>query len=105
LGKVVSIIGYLVTRKRTRTTRGDEMSFGTFLDREGRFIDTTHFPPVLKKYPFQGRACYLIKGKVVEEFGFYSLEVTEMQRLYFVTRLDEENPVKERPTPAPSNAG
>ena len=81
-------IGYSVTRKRTRTKHGEEMCFGTFLDREGKWIDTTHFPDVLKKYPFTGKGCYLITGKVVEEFGFYSLDVTEMKRLDFRTRND-----------------
>lgn len=88
LGKIISIVGYLVTRKRTSTKRGEEMSFGTFLDREGQWIDTTHFPGVLKQFPFYGRGCYLITGKVVEEFGFYSLDVTAMKRLDMVTRND-----------------
>jgi DNA polymerase-3 subunit alpha len=88
LGKIVSIVGYSVTRKRTRTKKGEEMSFGTFLDKDGRWIDTTHFPNVLKQYPFTGKGCYLITGKVVEEFGFYSLDVTEMKRLDFKTRED-----------------
>src|SRR5258706_575434 len=88
LGKTVSIIGYSVTRKRTRTRRGEEMCFGTFLDKEGKWIDTTHFPDVLKKFPFMGKGCYLITGKVVEEFGFYSLDVIEMKRLDFRTRND-----------------
>jgi DNA polymerase-3 subunit alpha len=88
LGKIVSIVGYSVTRKRTRTKHGEEMCFGTFLDREGKWIDTTHFPDVLKKYPFTGKGCYVITGKVVEEFGFYSLDVTEMKRLDFKTRSD-----------------
>jgi DNA-directed DNA polymerase III PolC len=88
LGKIVSIIGYSVTRKRTRTRRGEEMCFGTFLDKEGKWIDTTHFPDVLKKYPFTGKGCYLITGKVVEEFNFFSLDVTEMKRLNFKTRND-----------------
>jgi DNA polymerase-3 subunit alpha len=86
LGKIVSIVGYSVTRKRTRTKRGDEMSFGTFLDREGNWIDTTHFPNVLKQFPFTGKGCYIITGKVVEEFGFYSLDVTAMKRLEFKLR-------------------
>jgi len=90
LGKIVSIIGYSVTRKRTRTKRGEEMSFGTFLDREGNWIDTTHFPSVLKQFPFTGRGCYLITGKVVEEFGFFSIDVTEMKRLDYVERFSTE---------------
>lgn len=87
LGEIVSIVGYLVTRKYARTKHGDEMNFGTFLDKNGNWIDTTHFPNVVKMYPFTGRRyCYLITGKVVEEFGFYSIDVTEMKRLDMITR-------------------
>ncbi len=93
-GKVVSIVGQLVTRKITHTKKGDTMSFGTFLDTEGRFIDTTHFPDSLKQYPFSGKGCYVIKGKVVEEFGFYSIEVNEMQRLDYITRFDEQEEIE-----------
>ena len=89
LGEVVSIVGYLVTRKYARTKHGEEMNFGTFLDKYGKWIDTTHFPPVIKKYPFTARrSCYQITGKVVEEFGFYSIDVTEMRRLDMLTRED-----------------
>ena len=92
LGKTVSIVGYLVTRKYARTKHGDAMNFGTFLDRNGKWIDTTHFPQVIKKYPFTARrSCYLITGKVVEEFGFYSIDVTEMYRLVMITRDDIES--------------
>ncbi len=74
------VYGYLVTRKETRTIKGDRMNFGTFLDQKGEFIDTTHFPQVAKDYPFRGRAIYRIIGKVVEEFGFYSIEAEEMYK-------------------------
>ena len=88
LGKIISIEGYLVTRKPTRTKRGEEMGFGTFLDREGNWIDTVHFPQIYKAFPFRSGGCYLITGKVVEEFDFYSLDVTEMQKLEYLTRAD-----------------
>jgi DNA polymerase-3 subunit alpha len=83
LGKIVQAHCYLVTVKYTRTVKGEVMNFGTFLDREGEWIDTVHFPPTVKKYPFKGRAIYRIEGKVVEEFGFYSLEVQRMQRMAY----------------------
>ena len=88
LGKEIEIAGYYVTRKITSTSKGDEMMFGTFLDSEGYFIDTTHFPQVTKSFPFTGKGVYLIRGKVVEEFNFYSLEVTAMRRLEYLTRND-----------------
>ena len=42
------------------------MYFGTFLDRDGDFIDTVHFPPVAAKYPFRGKGIYKITGKVMK---------------------------------------
>ncbi|SHO60592.1 DNA polymerase III subunit alpha [Algoriphagus zhangzhouensis] len=83
LGKQITILGYLVTVKYTRTVKGDVMHFGTFLDRDGDWIDTVHFPPVAKKYPFKGRAIYKIQGKVVEEFDFYSIEVNALERMAY----------------------
>ena len=90
LGKIISIIGYQVTRKPTTTKRGEAMAFGTFLDKKGKWIDTTHFPNILKQFPFKGKGCYLITGKVVEEFGFFSLDVTGMERLNNVERFAED---------------
>lgn len=81
VGKRVRMAGSYVTTKPVRTKRGDMMAFGTFLDVEGKFFDSTHFPPSLKKYPFTGPGVYLILGKVVQEFGFPSLEVDKMARL------------------------
>jgi DNA polymerase III subunit alpha len=81
VNKNVCIAGYLVTIKTTYTSKGERMHFGTFTDVEGNWIDTVHFPPSAKKYPFMGSGCYLLKGKVVEEYGFYSIEVAEMERL------------------------
>lgn len=83
-GLVISIKGYLVTIKNTSTSNGKRMNFGTFLDEEGAFFDTTHFPPSLKQSPFRGRGVYTIDGLVVEEFGFYSLEVQKMTKENYV---------------------
>ena len=80
----VEIIGYYVTRKPTVTKKGEPMMFGCFLDREGAFFDTNHFPEATRKFPFTGSGCYLVKGKVTEEFGFHSINVTEMHRLPYL---------------------
>lgn len=79
--EVVQITGYLVTIKNTGTSKGQRMCFGTFLDDAGHWIDTVHFPPSLQAYPFRGKGCYLLEGKVVEEFGFFTLEVDKMVKL------------------------
>jgi DNA-directed DNA polymerase III PolC len=84
LNKNVTILGYLITIKTTRTSKGDVMQFGTFLDMEGQFIDTVHFPPVAAKYPFRGKGIYTLHGKIVEEFEFYSLEVNRMQKELYI---------------------
>ena len=83
--KRISITGYLITAKRTKTTNGKEMFFGTFLDIEGDWIDTVHFPPIAARFPFRGKGIYTIIGKVVEEFGFQTIEVESMERLPYVS--------------------
>ncbi|HYQ59289.1 MAG TPA: hypothetical protein VEP89_18225, partial [Draconibacterium sp.] len=60
---------------------GKIMSFGVFIDFKGHWIDTIQFPEIAARYPFSGGGCYLIKGKVVEEFGFLSIEAAEIYRL------------------------
>ena len=82
----IQIVGYYVTHKITKTVKGEYMSFGTFVDSKGYFFDTTHFPDVLEKYPFAGRACYLIKGKITQEFGFPSIEVSFMEKQGILNR-------------------
>lgn len=84
IGKTVKILGYYVARKNVTTSNRKLMNFGTWLDKEGQFFDTVHFPPSLSKYPFQGKGCYLIRGRVVEDFGFPSIEVSKMKKLPFV---------------------
>ena len=81
VGKSVRMVGSYITAKHVRTVRNETMNFGTFLDADGNFFDTTHFPPSLRMYPFKGAGVYLILGKVVEEFGFPSIEVEKMAKL------------------------
>jgi DNA polymerase-3 subunit alpha len=81
LRKTVRMVGELVTIKYVYTKKREIMHFGCFLDIHGEFFDTVHFPDSLKKYPFTGYGVYLIEGKVVEEFGFASVEVSKLARL------------------------
>ncbi|MDP1727629.1 MAG: DNA polymerase III subunit alpha [Bacteroidota bacterium] len=86
IGKTVIIVGYLVTIKYTQTSKGERMYFGTFTDLEGNWIDTVHFPPSAKQYPFSGPGTYIMRGKVVEEYDFISIEVDAMKRLPMIDR-------------------
>ncbi|MGJ1436164.1 hypothetical protein [Sphingobacterium multivorum] len=67
--------------KFVKTKRGDLMKFGTFLDAEGRFFDTVHFPQTLAKYPLRGAGVYLVEGKVVLEYGCPSVEVIRFGKM------------------------
>jgi DNA polymerase-3 subunit alpha len=79
--KQVVIVGYLITRKPTRSSNGQVMYFGTWIDLDGNWLDTVHFPQVAKTYPFRGPGCYKLVGKVVEEYDFITLEISNMIRL------------------------
>lgn len=84
VGKVVSVEGYLVTTKKTNTSGGKQMYFGNFLDYDGDFIDTVHFPPVARRFPFRGKGIYRITGKVTEEFECINIDVIKMERLSII---------------------
>lgn len=86
IGKNVGIVGYLCTTKRTITSKGEKMYFGTFIDRNGAWIDTVHFPPAASAYPIRGPGLYLLEGRVIEEFEFIYVEVKRMNRLATVQR-------------------
>ncbi len=94
-GKPVELIGYYVCRKDIRTKSGKPMHFGTWLDEEGFFFDTTHFPNYGSKPEtqnpklFKGKGLYKIWGRVTLDFGFPSIEVAGMERLAY--RVDGRN--------------
>lgn len=81
LGQTVRMVGNYVCEKTVHTIKNNKMWFGTFLDARGDFFDTTHFPNTSPQYPFKGKGCYLILGKVVEDFGFQSIEVLRFAKL------------------------
>ena len=84
LGKTVKMVGQYVCEKTVHMKNNKKMWFGTFLDSDGNFFDTTHFPTTTPVYPFRGTGCYLILGKVVSDFGFPSIEVIRFAKLPIV---------------------
>ncbi|MEY3051385.1 MAG: hypothetical protein RLY31_1170 [Bacteroidota bacterium] len=95
-GRMAILVGCYVTRKDVRTVQGALMNFGTWLDRDGHFFDSVHFPDVLKRFPFRGRGVYRITGRVAMEHGFPSVEVVQMERLPW----KEDARYAEQPLPA-----
>lgn len=81
IGKLIRIVGYLIHSKPSRTSNGKTMFFGTWIDLDGHWLDTVHFPPIAQIYPFRGPGCYCIEGTVAEEYDFLSIEVSKMERM------------------------
>ena len=81
LGHFVIAYGYLVTVKDTKTQKGDRMNFATFVDQNGDFLDSVHFPNIAAQFPFRGKGLYKVQGRIVEEFGFYSIEASALYKL------------------------
>ncbi len=81
LGRTIYMAGYYVNIKRVTTITGETMYFGSFIDEQGYLFDSVHFPRSIEQYPFTGRGCYILKGKVIEEFNVPSLDVSHMQRI------------------------
>ncbi|MEC5167207.1 DNA polymerase III alpha subunit [Flavobacterium sp. PL11] len=81
--KTVKMLAYLISRKHVPTKMGT-MFFGTWIDIEGHFFDTAHFPNSLKQYPFQGGGCYLLLGMVEVDYHFPNITVTKMAKMPFI---------------------
>ena len=80
-GKEVWIKGHYVHAKRTTTSGGDQMFFGTFLDEEGNWLDTVHFPEIAKQYRFRGAGVYKVRGKVTIEYDALIVEASYMEKM------------------------
>ncbi len=92
VGKKVTLHGYLVTTKNTRTVDHKLMHFGTFLDKDGYVFDTVHFPGTASRYPFRGKGFYLLKGKVDEDFNYPMVEVHYMEKLPMIISNENRRP-------------
>lgn len=80
---VVTMVAYLIAIKHVPTKRGT-MFFGTWIDINGKYFDTTHFPDTLKKNPFQGGGCYSLTGKVEVDYHFPTVTISTMKKLMMI---------------------
>lgn len=81
--KQVRMLAYLISRKQVPTVRGT-MYFGTWIDAEGTYFDTAHFPDNLQHFPFQGGGCYLLLGIVEVDYHFPTITILKMSKMPFV---------------------
>lgn len=79
--EIVWVKGYLIHSKNTTTSKKEKMFFGTFLDAEGEWLDTVHFPDIAQKYPFRGKGIYKVKGKVISDYDCVTIEAEFMEKL------------------------
>jgi DNA polymerase-3 subunit alpha len=79
-GQTIDILGYYITTKPVISIKSEFMFFGTFLDSQGNWMDTVHFPQSADRYPLSGKGFYHMRGKVMEEFGVYSVDVQWMKK-------------------------
>lgn len=90
-GMQVRMAGYLVTTKDAYTMKTREhMCFGTFYDVQGEVFDTVHFPNSARQFPFRGRGFYEVKGKVIEDFGVFAIDVHTMDKLPMVSKRADQ---------------
>jgi len=84
IGQSVSCLGYLICTKNTYTKKDKKsMHFGTWLDVNGDWLDTVHFPKAAAAYPFKGRGFYHIQAIATEEFSVITLNVLAMEKVGF----------------------
>lgn len=81
--KEVKMLAYLISRKHVPTKKGT-MFFGTWIDIEGNYFDTAHFPDGLEQYPFKGGGCYLLLGRVEVDYHFPTLTIIKMAKMPFI---------------------
>lgn len=79
----VKMLAYLISRNHVPTKRGT-MFFGIWIDVQGEYFDTTHFPNCLEQYPFQGGGCYLLLGTVEVDFHFPTITIHKMAKMPFI---------------------
>ena len=93
IGKEIEIYGNLVNSRKTGTSNGKYMYFGTFYDVSGGIFDVVLFPQVAEKYPLRSRGIYKCFGKVMCDLGYISLDVKWISRQATQTdpRLVENN--------------
>jgi DNA-directed DNA polymerase III PolC len=81
--KQVRMLAYLISTKQVPTKKGN-MYFGTWIDNEGAYFDTAHFPDSLIHFPFQGGGCYLLLGTVEIDYHFPTITIHKMAKMPFI---------------------
>ena len=57
------------------------MYFGTWIDAEGQYFDTAHFPDSLLRFPFKEGGIYLLLGTVEIDYHFPTITISKMAKM------------------------
>jgi len=83
--KTVKMLAYLISRKhvpiKNKNGKKDDMYFGTWIDAEGQYFDTAHFPDSLRKFPFKEGGIYLLLGTVEVDYHFPTVTISKMAKM------------------------
>ena len=83
--KQVKMLVYLISRKHVPITNKygmrDDMYFRTWIDAEGQYFDTAHFPNSLSKFPFKEGGIYLLLDTVEIDYHFPTVTITKMAKM------------------------
>jgi len=93
-GKIATLSGFLVTRRRAPTKNGDYMEFATFED-ETDIFEVTLFPDAYRRF---GRLLcsagpFLIKGKVEDQYGALTVTAAYLDYLLGEPRAPLRRPL------------
>jgi len=96
--KQVRMLAYLISRKhvpiKNKYGNRDDMYFGTWIDAEGQYFDTAHFPDSLKTFPFKEGGIYLLRGTVEVDYHFPTVTINRMAKMPLISdprySMDEE---------------
>jgi DNA polymerase-3 subunit alpha len=67
------------------------MYFHTFIDANGDWLDTVFFPQTASRCPVTGKGFYSMRGKVVEEFGVFTVDVSCCKKVGIKARGEKAN--------------
>lgn len=98
--KQVKMLAYLISRKhvpikmKNHPGKKDDMFFGTWIDAEGEYFDTAHFPDSLRQFPFKEGGIYLLLGTVEVDYHFPTVTINKMAKMPLIAdprySMDEE---------------
>jgi DNA polymerase III alpha subunit len=93
-GKVATLAGFIVTRRRAPTKNGEYMEFATFED-ETDIFEVTLFPDAYRRFGRLLRSAgpFLIKGKVEDQYGALTITAAWLDYLLGDTHRPERIPV------------